>query len=473
MTDTHDLDRFNLFQQIIEWLNSNQQDHHEGRYYLEKHLPLTESLHDQELENLVRRHAAEHLDLAQDLELHLQLLREVHRRGGTRQAIRDAYVNHYGGLALDTPDWLNVMREQIKRLNELNRPERTRKRRIEILREAQQRTMGSTKVRSEIGAELRNELGDLLITGALYPTQALQTKALEECIELHKQTLRTYTCTRYPLQHARTQTLLGNAYLQYGQHGTLKMFEQAINAFEGALRVYTPESHLEKWLNVQTLIGQAFLKRPKGKPAHNIEQAIAYQQAALSHVTAETNRELIALVHVHLGDCYYARLEGIHTENLQLAKDCYRQALHTFTPDDAPEEWAATHIRLAAIFQALPYQSEQQHDRNLHCAIVCYEEALRTYHADVYMIENATTQVSLGYTHKQRLQGDRQRNLQQASRCFRSALRIFTSSAFPAHYRQTLLSLAESERLRKEVIQQDQGNNPLENVLPSPPGLRS
>ncbi|GHO66661.1 hypothetical protein KSC_055530 [Ktedonobacter sp. SOSP1-52] len=454
MTDSHNLVRFNLFQQLVEWLHCNQQDTHKGRFYLERHLPLTEDHSDKELERLIRAHVEEHTELKQQLEFHLQLLQEVRRRGGTRQAVRDAYVNHYGGLVLDIPDWLHVYLEQRSYLVLLNRPERTRRRQAEILQEALKRTEADAKARAEICAALRNEIGMLLISGAQYATQELQVKALEDAIVLHKLALKTFTPARYPLQHAQTQLLLGTAYLQYGFSGQDKMLEQAMTAFQVAQRTFTLKEHPEEWLKLQTLLGKALLKRPKGKPAQNIEQALEYQQTALQHITSDTPSETLALIHVHRGDCYYLRQLGERTENLIQAKNCYRQALHIFSPSQTPEEWATTHIRLAAIFQALPWQNEQQHDRNLHCAIVCYEEALRTYHPDVYLVEYASTLVSLGYTHKQRLSGDRVHNLQQASRCFRSALHVFTSNTFPAYYRQTLLSLAESERLRKETLQQ-------------------
>src|SRR5262249_30565446 len=55
----------------------------------------------------------------------LNLLREVKRRGGTLEAIRAAYVNAHGGLALDVPDWLEMVEDQLDTLNEFRRPDRT------------------------------------------------------------------------------------------------------------------------------------------------------------------------------------------------------------------------------------------------------------------------------------------------------------------------------------------------------------
>ena len=52
----------------------------------------------------------------QQLRERIGLLYDIHRRGSTKQAIREAYIDVYGGIALDMPSWLENAMKRLQML---------------------------------------------------------------------------------------------------------------------------------------------------------------------------------------------------------------------------------------------------------------------------------------------------------------------------------------------------------------------
>jgi tetratricopeptide (TPR) repeat protein len=442
--------RFDLFQQLVEWLNVSMRDHRKGRHFLETNALLMENETDRELERLIVAQVEDKIEIKQQMQ-HLQaLLHDVHRRGNKTEAIREAYVNTYGGFALDLPSWLAELEEQRMQLVRLRRPDRTTKNHVRLLREALDRAMNDRSVAPEVIAELQNELAYTLLQGPHPSSQTEYIDMLEQAMAYHEAALRVYTFERYPFQYAKTYSQLGIIYQHYGvASGQQEFIEQAIHCYKSALWVYTRDKFPEQWTMLQTYMGCAYAYRSQGKVGDNIEYAIYCHEMALRVVPRTLFPTIWATAQTHLADAYRQRIAGDRPGNLQRALDCYRAALLIFTQKSFPREWAAIHTKLGFIFQHAGAQEiEMDMDKNLRCAIVCYEGALnQVYTLESFPVEHAATLVSLGNVHLRRPSGNRRENLEQAQKCYRKALNIFTEQAFPLEYQQTVRNLKETELL--------------------------
>ncbi|TMC21878.1 MAG: hypothetical protein E6J34_08200 [Chloroflexi bacterium] len=449
-TETNDLLRFDLFQQLVLWLGQSMHGSRKGRQYLESNLSLMEIASDRELERLIDAHAEDKPAMKQQMEQHLVLLQDARQRGGTPIAVQDAYVNTYGGFALDLPPWLNIVEEQFLLLAKLRRPERTRKAQLTLLRDALAHARYDRRVADATIAELHNKLGSTLLEGPHYLSRVMHMQAFAEAITSHTTALTLFTLERYPLHYAKTQILLRPPYRLYVIFGQRHSIEQAITCYNMASHVYTLDTFPEEWARLQTALGAAYAQRKSGEATANLKRAIAHHKLALARVDETTNAMLAATLQINLGDTYQlysmvAQSDDACNSYLELARACYRSALRVFAPQVAPKEWANIHIRLAALFQNYHGEDERQRDLHLRCAIVCYESALLIYTPDAFLVEYATTLVNLGRAHHRRCGSDHQRNLEQAAECYRTALTVFTSKAFPEEYHQVLHSLQDVE----------------------------
>jgi hypothetical protein len=143
----------------------------------------------------------------QKLQDHLYLLRDIRERGSTLMAIREGYVNLYGGFALTLPPWL----EDLVNLLNIYRSSENAPERVDLLRTAILRASQEKDMEQEIVAEL-----DRLLWHALYDTFGLSDVQVQEeqktCLEM---ALQVYTFIHYPYQYARMQGNLGNAYRRW------------------------------------------------------------------------------------------------------------------------------------------------------------------------------------------------------------------------------------------------------------------
>src|SRR6266487_2501147 len=449
MLDFDNLLRFDLFQQLIEWLNVSMRDYRKGRHYLETNALLMEHETDKELERLIIAQVEETIEIKQQMQYLQALLRDARRRGKTPAAIQDAYVNTYGGFVLDMPAWLEQAEQERSLLVRLRRPDRTTKKHVLLLQETLTRAVQDKNVAPEIIAEFHNELGYTLLQGPHPQSQAEYTQMLEQVMGCYEAALQVYTFERYPFQYARTYVQLGLVYQHYAiAIGQKEFIERAIVCFKAALWVYDRETFLEQWAMLQTHLGCAYTQRGQGELRDNLEYAISCHEHALRVVPCETFPTVWATAQINLGDAYRQRIAGGRSENLKKAAKCYAEALSVFLPHTFPRERAAIHTRLGFLFHhARADEIDMSEAMNLRCSIVCYDSALEVYTPDSFPVEHAATLVSLGNVHRKRTDGNRRENLEQARNCYNKALRVFTEQAFPFEHQQTLHSLHETERL--------------------------
>jgi tetratricopeptide (TPR) repeat protein len=447
---------FDLFQQIVYWLSISTHSQRKGRYYLEKNQILLQEESDKELERLITAHAEDRIETKQEMYNHRALLRDIRTRTNTIDSIREAYVNMYGGFTLDPPAWLEEIEQQIALLTRLRRPERTNRKQEQLLRRALNEISHDASIAPEVYAELQNQFGCLLTQSSHYATQQERLQAFETAIHCHEEALKVFTPYRYPLQYAKTCTYLGYAYQRYSIAGPANLQERAIASYNAALQIYEHTHSPEQLANVQTALGKIYTQRLTDGAEENLARAITYHEAALKSINKDMFPRTWATIQVNLGDTYLRHGNKEHGLYREQAMLCYRAALHIYNTHNSPKEWADIHIRLAAIFQGWAEVYQEKYDLYLRCAIVCSEAALQFYSPDSFPVEYAATQVSLGYLHYTRIEGNRISNLEQASKCYRKALRIFTRQAFPEECNLVLSHLSEAES-RREALSQLEG----------------
>ncbi len=444
--------RFDVFQQLVLWLNKSMKSYREGRHYLATNTILTAHETDKELARLISAHAQDQREIRDQMHQHLALLQDARNRGGNVEAMREAYINIFGGWILDIPSWLSKIEEDLLFLNKLRRPERTKFARIRLLQDAINFAEQDERVEREVIAELHNELGTLLLQNPFPHSRKDHIQAIQQSINCHKTALDIYTIARYPFQYAKSQILLGIAYHHYGVASYSYGFERAIDCYQDALQVYTQEEFPDQWTRLHTYQGNAFALRSDGDRAENIEQSIAHHLGALYTLNDSCSPLTAATINFHLGDAYSVYQMGDRKKNLDEAVAYYKTAMKTLSLQDFPYEWACIHVRLAAIFQQDEMAAEGERDLLLRCAIVCYEGALTIYRADAFPIEYAEIQVRLAYVHLLRKEGERKQHLDQAMTCYRKALPVFSKHAFPREHRsiQQMINWIETQPHEKD-----------------------
>jgi hypothetical protein len=90
------------------------------------------------------------------------LLYDIHTRDGTEQAIREAYIDVYGGIALDVPRWLENAMKRLQAIAGAGLSERTTPLMISGLRLIVDQAENAPDVPPEMLAELRFYLQEML-----------------------------------------------------------------------------------------------------------------------------------------------------------------------------------------------------------------------------------------------------------------------------------------------------------------------
>lgn len=176
------------------------------------------------------------------------LLRYAIDHDGTPAAVRAAYVNAYGGLVLDLPDWLMDAERQDGALAQRGRPEQVAAARAALWRAALARAQ-QEQLALEIQAELANRFANRLSEDPRIDRAA----ALETRIAAYTAVLSAYRQDRYPYAWAGTQNNLGNAFSERIRGERADNLEQAIACYQAALLEYTrdaaPLEHRQTLLN--------------------------------------------------------------------------------------------------------------------------------------------------------------------------------------------------------------------------------
>jgi hypothetical protein len=189
------------YQKLSTWLCSS--TNRASRAYLETHLDLLTG----EIERFLELFIGEHSDSPaeqQRLRTMQALLQDTRARGGTRQSVRDAYVNVFGGMILDLPSCLLEIEH---RLTVVSSPLWT-ERMVTIcklqLRDAIDYTSTDSQIAPEIGAELQYQLGRLFVNKSAHAP----ANVYDMVVDSYHACLQVYTAERYPRQFQKVQAAL-------------------------------------------------------------------------------------------------------------------------------------------------------------------------------------------------------------------------------------------------------------------------
>jgi len=424
---------------LSTWLSGS--TFREHRRFLEARPELPASLSDY-LSDLITQHGEISLDaetskvLAQAREC-LNLLRDIRARGSDVTAIRQGYINFYGGFALDIPSWLEEVESQVHELEHTDRPDQTAAH-AALLRKAIARAERVADVAPETIATLK-----ILLWKACWNiTDANTRQNQEEGITCLLEARQIYTLANYPYQYAGVQNNLGLVFSDRIEGDYRTNVEDAITCYQEALRVFTFEIFPVQYAAAQNNLGMAYWNRIEGKRQANMENAIHCYQGALRVFTFEAFPMQYAQTQSGLGNTYRDRIEGKRQENLEQAIAHYQEALRVFTFEAFPMQYALTQKNLGTAYtQRIAGEPRE----NLEQAIAHYQEALHVFTFEAFPMQYALTQSKLGNTYRDRIEGKRQENLEQAIAHYQEASRVFTFEAFPHDYREMQLNRALAE----------------------------
>jgi CHAT domain-containing protein/tetratricopeptide (TPR) repeat protein len=479
-----------LTQTVLTWLTIEESERKQ-RGFLEAHPELLDPRSDAILKEYVGQ-ANKQRKKEKRLHAALCILGDAQKRVLAREqdvnnvvtAIREAYVDMYGGLVLDVPGWLEDVEHRLTELWHGGQSHDTSAARIELIRHAIAHAQNDHQIVPETLAALQSALAIALKENPL----ADRAQTLEEALVLCTAAMQIYTLARYPRQyvimlntlglvhrsrvrgerwknleesithfqealhicelegfseeHAQTEGNLAVSFRKRVVGERRENIEQAIACFQEALRVHTLEDFPIEYAQDQNALGNAYDERIEGNRRENIEQAIACYQKALRVRTPERYPMEYAHTQNNLGISYRKRIAGDRRENIERAISCFREKLRIHTLERFPIEYARTQNNLAnAYYQRI----EGERPENLEYAITCFREALRVFTWDSLRYEYAKTQNNLGNIYVERIEGERRENLECAITCFREALRVFTTNAHPGIHRLIELSCAETE----------------------------
>jgi len=411
-----------IMEQMLAWLD--RPSPREQRHFLETHPDLLSPESDTILQALLAQEA-DQIKSGQKFRDALFLLQDIRGRGEKGGAIREGYVNLYGGFALDLPPWLEEIEVQLTVLKQAKEPEQTAEERVAMLDKALQRAQKEKDLAPEILATLRYELASALWR------RHKHSSLLEAGITLCEQVLDNYTLTHYPQQYAQTQSVLGNIYRICIKGNKRENLEQAIAYFQNALRIHICEVFPSEYAQIQNYLGLTYWERTDGERRENLELAIACYQAALRVWTLETFPGGYARLQNNLGNAYWQRVMGDRCENLELAIVCFQNALYVFTQEVFSQGYATIQMNLGCVYRE---RIVGERGENLEQAITCLQESLRIWTLELFPYDYALSYINLGAVYRIRLAGEQRENLEQAIACYRKALQVWTLEAFPEGY---------------------------------------
>lgn len=432
-----------LISQIRTWL---EQPGREGRHFLETHLELLDSGSSHFLTTLITQYEGEQ-ETVQELQNYLELLRDVQERGGTVEAVREAYVERYmfGGFVLDLPPWLEATELRIAEIYQGGYTGQTAVSYENLLRGAIVRAQNDASIAPETFAELQYHLGNVLAANP----HGNRASAYEEAIVAYKTALHIYTLSRYPRPYAKCQLGLGPVYYERKQGERRTNLEQAIACYKAALQVYTREAFPIQWALTQYNLGVAYQDRIAGDLQDNMEEAIACYKAALQIYIRETFPIQWAMVQYNLGAVYGERSAGDQQTNMEQAIACSQAALQVYTRDAYPKEWATIQTNLGtAYYERIAGERRD----NIEQAIQCYKAVLQVLTRDTFPAEWAKVQNELGKAYNGRIVGERRANVEQAIAYHEAALQILTRETFPRDWAWAHMGLgnAYQNRIKEE-----------------------
>lgn len=376
------------------------------------------------------------------------LLEDIRARLSTNRdatsAIRDAYVNAYGGWILDLPPWLEWVKRELDALQD----SRYLTARVALLRWTLARVQGDNEVEPVILADLTGMLCEALsesVAGSADPA-AVQ----DEAITLLHKLLVYYPSDRYPLRHAGIRNDLGEAYRSRISGDRRANQERAIEYFE-----FMPENvrrFPKLYATILHNLGEAYRNRIAEKQQEYLEKAIACYREALSIFTLERFPQFYASTLCNMGLALASQIGGKNQSHLQQAIECFELASIIHTEDRFPYEYARLQLNLGLAFferakgnhlmftlmpdladdqRSKEYTDDQEHAKK------CLEAALAIYTVQEFPAEYALAESNLGAVYQYRIAGEKRTNQKFALACYEAALSIYTADRFPAEHRRT------------------------------------
>jgi hypothetical protein len=174
-----------------------------GRAYLEAHIELLNQDSVHSLDLLIARYD-DAPDEQRRLRMQQEILRDAILRGGTPQAVREAYVNAFGGLVLELPVWLLELEQVFLRQPVNGWTERgvvlCKMRLYAAIRDAEETFL----LAPEIIAELHYQLASFFAYYSPEPSANIAQKALHS----YQASSQVYNASRYPQQYRKVQAAL-------------------------------------------------------------------------------------------------------------------------------------------------------------------------------------------------------------------------------------------------------------------------
>ncbi len=416
---------------LISWLNAGSA--RAARRFLEAHPELLRPETEMLFDPLVKQYGGQG-DALNSLAIHHALLRQARARGGAPAAIRDAYVDIQGGLALDVPEWLEEVERQTAALEAQGQTGQPALERARLWQDALTRAAREPGLAPEIVAALQQSLWEALYYAGADGTQEPGIAALEAA-------LAVYSRERYPIQWAMVQSNLGRMLIDRAQGDRAANIERAIACLAGALQVFTPEQFPLQWATTQDNLGNAYRVRPAGERAENLERALGCFEATLAVYSREAFAGEWANAQNNLGLVYADRIRGDRADNVERSIGSYQAALDVYTRDAYPAPWAMLQNNLG-----IAYRNRVRGDaaENQERALECYTAALQVRTRDAFPADWAATQNNLGRLYVDRIRGERAANVEQAIACFEAALAVRTRAAMPAQWALTQNNLGDA-----------------------------
>jgi hypothetical protein len=219
------------YQKLSPWLYSPLD--RQGRAYLESHLELLDDESDEFLECFIAQYR-ERPEEQGRLRLARQIVRNAIALGRTAEAVRDSYVDVFGGLILDLPLWLREVERQWMPL--LSEPWTDRRATVGKLqlRAAIEQTWRDPAVAPTTRAELQFLLGNLFASDLLMRPMG----AFETMVNCYTEALQVYTAGQYPLRRAKILLTLGDVYRRQAADQRADLLMQAAHYYGQALGIY-------------------------------------------------------------------------------------------------------------------------------------------------------------------------------------------------------------------------------------------
>ena len=274
------------------------------------------------------------------------------------------------------------------------------------------------------------------------PLSSAPALAFELGVESLQQVLQVYSREANPVEWARAQATLGNAYrcrtIDTATGVVASDQEAAIRCYEEALQVETREAYPAQWFHTQVNLGLVYRDRINGDAASNAEVSIRYFERALEVGTREAKPHVWASLQAHLGDSHRFRAAGDAGLNTEEAIRYYEQALQAYSPptEASAVPWATTWVKLGQAYQALLRGDIVAHRE---ASIYCYKQAVKVNTRKARPEPWAQIQHHLGHAYNARISGDMGSNKEEAIRYFTRSLEVFTREAYPDGWAMTQL----------------------------------